>query len=360
MENFKPTMEHPILNNIWKTIIYLLLLLGLSYFYFLLSSKYILFSDTIIWPDTIISFIFIGLLNLGIWYYVFYNKAKEQNLFWLIIKHLSIGIIYSVIWLFSSWLILIFFVQNQNDYFNFLQKTFEIKFFFGLMIYFLIILFYNLTIISRNNKANDEQRKELSMLLQQEELNSLKSQINPHFLFNSLNSISSLVYQNPDDANEAIVKLSEYFRYSLTLSKNQFTKLSEEIDNIKRYFEIEKIRFPDKMIINFDIQHECNNFLIPVLILQPIAENAVKHGVYENIEKSVIDIVVRNENEFFSIVFKNNYEKEDKKAVGTSTGLENVRKRLVVIYKRHDLLSINKTDNTFEVKIFIPKKIENE
>lgn len=356
MENFKPTMEHPILNNIWKTIVYLLLLLGLSYFYFLFSSKYILFSATVIWTDTIISFVSIGLLNLGIWYYVFYNKSKEQNLFWLIIKHLSAGIIYSVIWLFSSWLILIFFVQDKNDYFDFLQKTFEIKFFLGLMIYFLTILFYKLTIISRNNKTNLEQRKELTLLLQQEELNSLKSQINPHFLFNSLNSISSLVYQNPDDANEAIVKLSEYFRYSLTLSKNQFTKLHEEIDNVQRYFEIEKIRFPNKMIINYDIESTCNDFLIPVLILQPIAENAVKHGVYQNVEKSNIDIIVRDENEFFSIIFKNNYEKEEKKSIGTSTGIENVRKRLIVTYKRYDLLTINKTDEIFEVKIFIPKE----
>ena len=146
-----------------------------------------------------------------------------------------------------------------------------------------------------------------------------------------------MVYDNADDAHEAIVKLSDYFRYTLTLSKNQFTKVKEELGNVERYFEIEKIRFPEKMKINYNIDSSCDDFLIPVLILQPIAENAVKHGVYQNIEKSVIDIKLRNNEEFYTIAFKNNYENSSTKAVGTSTGIENIRKRLRLIYKRNDL-----------------------
>ncbi|RLD60564.1 MAG: hypothetical protein DRJ01_09460 [Bacteroidetes bacterium] len=358
MKNFSNLMKHPILENIWKTVSYLFLLSVITYFYYLLSAKIFNSGSSIILADTAISFLFIGLMNLGLWFYIFYNQSKSQDVFRLIIQQLTVSVIYSLIWFVSSSVALLFFIQNQDTYYIFLQKTFEVKFFIGLMIYFIMMFFYNVVIISKKNKTNIEQRRELSSMLQQEELNSLKAQINPHFLFNSLNSISSLVYDNADDAHEAIVKLSDYFRYTLTLSKNQFTKVKEELGNVERYFEIEKIRFPEKMKINYNIDSSCDDFLIPVLILQPIAENAVKHGVYQNIEKSVIDIKLRNNEEFYTIAFKNNYENSSTKAVGTSTGIENIRKRLRLIYKRNDLLSINKTENTFEVEIDFPKNIE--
>ncbi|MBE9467386.1 MAG: histidine kinase [Bacteroidetes bacterium] len=350
-------MKHPILDNIWKTITYLFLLSVLTYFYFLLSSNLFDYSTYITLSDTAISFLIIGLMNLGLWFYIFYNQSEKQDVFRLVIQQLTVSVIYSLIWFLLSSLVFLFFIQNQDDYFSFLQNIFEVKFFIGLMIYFIMMFFYNLVIISRKNKINNEQRRELSTMLQQEELNSLKAQINPHFLFNSLNSISSLVYDNADDAHEAIVKLSDYFRYTLTLSKNQFTKVKEEIENVERYFEIEKIRFPEKMGINYKIDLSCNDFLIPVLILQPIAENAVKHGVYQNIEKSYIDISVRDDVDFYSIIFKNNFEDSTSKSISTSTGLENIRKRLRLIYDRNDLLSINKTEETFEIKIDIPKNI---
>ena len=356
MENFNTSMKHPILNNIWKFISYLFVLVITAYFYFLLTIKFTDFSNTIVLIETIVSFFLIGILNLGLWNYILYNKSKDTSFYWLVLKQLSASVIYSIAWIFISWIILIFIVPNQNDYFTLLQTTFEIKLFFGIMIYFLLVFFYRLIISNKKNKENIQQSKELETLLQQEELNSLKAQINPHFLFNSLNSISSLVYENADDAHEAIVKLSEYFRYTLTLSKNQFTKVKDEIDNIKRYFEIEKIRFPDKLNINYNIEENCLNLLIPVLILQPIAENAVKHGVYLNANKAFINISVKNEEQFYSVVIKNNFDSTTLNKLGTSTGLENIKKRLSVIYKRNDLLMINKTENTFEVKINIPKK----
>lgn len=350
-------MKHPILDNIWKTLAYSFLIIIITYFYFQILSKYFDYNKTIIITDTIISFFSIALMNLGLWYYIFYNNSKEKNIYTLILRHSGVSVVYSVFWFLVSSLILLFFIDNVNDYYIFLQKTFEIKFFIGLLIYFIMMFFYNLVIINKKNKRNIEQRLELSSMLQQEELNNLKSQINPHFLFNSLNSISSLVYENADDAHEAIVKLSDYFRYSLTLSKNQFTKLKDEIENIERYFEIEKIRFPDKMKINYAIDSVCNDFLIPVLILQPLAENAVKHGVYKSIDISCIDIKVSDNNDFYTIIFKNDYDNSSVKCPGTSTGLENIRKRLRLIYKRNDLLEINKTDDTFEIKIDFPKNI---
>lgn len=360
MKNFDKDVEHPILNSILKTILYSFLVLLVAFFYFYVSGRFQITQDIINWADTIISFILLGVMNLGLWFFVRYNNTDNNRIINLVKNHIIVATIFTFGWILSSWALLIFFVPNQESYFKFLQNTFELKLFIGYIVYFLIIFFYNMTIIMRRNKENIQKQKELESMLQKEELNSLKTQINPHFLFNSLNSISYLVYSNPDNAHDAIVKLSDYFRYTLTLAKSQFTKVRDEIDNIKRYLEIEEIRFPDKMRINYQIATECVDLQIPVLIMQPLTENAVKHGVYNNTELTTIDIIVEDNTAFFTISVTNNYDNTAKKNVGTSTGIENIRKRLYLIYERNDLLSINQTSDIFKATIKIPKTQNND
>jgi LytS/YehU family sensor histidine kinase len=216
-------------------------------------------------------------------------------------------------------------------------------------------LLYYLLIYYQKNKENIVRKTELTSMLNALELSNLKSQINPHFLFNSLNSISSQIYSNPVEAHESIVKLSDYFRYSLSTGEKMFTTLREELDNVNRYLDIEKIRFSDKMIVVKEIDETCLNFNVPVMLLQPVFENAVKHGVYESTEQVLIKVNIVNHSDFFSIIVSNNFDPDITRKKGTSTGLKNIRRRLNFIYKREDLLYISQTNNTFEVKILLPK-----
>jgi LytS/YehU family sensor histidine kinase len=160
----------------------------------------------------------------------------------------------------------------------------------GIIFYIVIALVYYLFIyyIKIQEKVNVESR--LREVLKETELNMLKSQINPHFLFNSLNSISSLTITNPEKARDMVIKLSDFLRYSVSHNATSFTTLETEMANIQRYLEIEKVRFGEKLLFSFNLQGSCRNHQIPVMLLQPLFENAIKHGVYESTEQVSIEM----------------------------------------------------------------------
>ncbi|MBN2892209.1 MAG: histidine kinase [Bacteroidales bacterium] len=350
-------MFHPILNKLWKSAIYISIWLIIGFLYYKYLTENFDVSTSIIILETILNILILSLINIGIWYVLRFNKLENKTNLKIIFNHIVMSVVVTIIWIFVSWLIIFFITPNKSTYNNLFFSTLSTKAILGIVLYFFTIFFYYIVIYYQNNKENINRKNELSIMLQQQELNNLKAQINPHFLFNSLNSISYLIYSNPDDAHNSIVKLSEYFRYSLKIEKT-ITTIKEEIENINRYFDIEKIRFLEKMQINLDIDQECLNFQIPVMLLQPLAENAFKHGVYENSEKTEINISIKNNTDFYSIIFKNTFDVDSIPKKGTGTGLSNISKRLSLIYKRNDLMTVNKKNNIFEVKLLLPQNIE--
>lgn len=351
-------MEHPILNSVAKALVYFILLsiMGIALYFFYLNV--LNYEQQFIVTDVVISILLIGIMNLGLWYFVRYSNYDDSSVLNSIVKHFLFAFLYTLIWFIVSYVLVLFFVEKDDEYTIFWQSTFGFKVLLSVLLYFIMIFFYNFIIYQFKNKETLQHQRDLALLLQKEELNSLKSQINPHFLFNSLNSISYLVYLDPDKAHEAIVKLSEYFRFTLTLSKSQLTRLQDEIDHIKRYLEIEQLRFPDKMQLFFEIDNNCNNMILPSMILQPLIENAIKHGVYQNSEKTIIRVIVKILEKNLLVEISNNFEETTKMSKGTNTGLQNVKKRLALIYNRFDLMNISKQENIYLVKIYIPQKIE--
>ena len=157
---------------------------------------------------------------------------------------------------------------------------------------------------------------ELQSLVKEAELNALKSQINPHFLFNSLNSISSLTITNPDKAQEMVIKLSDFLRYSLSHDKNEKASLQQEFENLQRYLDIEKIRFGKRLNFIEKIPEKCINFEIPNMILQPLIENSIKHGVYNSTEEVFVELSCKELNDYVIIEITNDYDSDAIKKVG--------------------------------------------
>jgi LytS/YehU family sensor histidine kinase len=207
----------------------------------------------------------------------------------------------------------------------------------------------------RNNKENQLKEVELKALVKESELNSLKSQINPHFLFNSLNSISSLTMIEPAKAQEMIIKLSEFLRYTTSHKEERLTSLDEEIGNINRYLDIEKIRFGKRLLVKQTIDDSCRNLKLPGLILQPLLENALKYGVYESTEESIIEMICTCNSSSLSIVIRNQWDPEFQSGKGEGIGLKNIRSRLRILYNRDDLFIIRKDHHIFEVNIVFPQ-----
>jgi len=306
--------------------------------------------------DSLISNILYCAIGLGLWYPIFFGKSRNENLISLIINNLFACLVTVGIWIGISYFLLFSLFSSNQEYIDFLRKSIAWRAGIGLLYYSVIILVYYLIIYNRNIKENQVKEAELKALVKESELNSLKSQINPHFLFNSLNSISSLTMIQPAKAQEMIIKLSEFLRYSISNKEEKLTTLRDEIGNINRYLDIEKIRFGKRLKIKQEIDEACFNMKLPGLILQPLIENAVKYGVYESIDESVIELICTCNSTALAITIRNTCDPDFVNKRGEGIGLKNIRSRLRLLYNQDDLLLITRDTNNYEVKVLFPQK----
>lgn len=226
---------------------------------------------------------------------------------------------------------------------------------------YLTILFIVLLLLwIDKQEIEDKRSKEILLQRQQEsnefELKNLENQWQPHFLFNSLNSINALISIKPEKAKEMVHLLSNFMRYSVRVNKGDISSLSDEIDHIKRYAEIEKVRFGDRLEFEIELLDGTENTTLPKLILQPLVENAIKYGLYNTLEKVKIEIEARIEESHLYFKITNPFDEdavEEKK--GTGFGLRSIRKKLFILYRRDDLIQTNMDNGIFTVEMRIPQ-----
>jgi LytS/YehU family sensor histidine kinase len=294
-------------------------------------------------------------IGLGLWYPIFFGKSEEEKMVSIVINNL-VGCIMAVgFWIGLTYFLLVSVFNHNQDYLSFIRKSIPWRAGIGIIFYEVIIMVYYLIIFYRNNKENQVKEAELKALVKESELKSLKSQINPHFLFNSLNSISSLTMIEPSKAQEMIIKLSEFLRYTTSNKEERLTTLEQELANVNRYLDIEKIRFGKRLSVKQEIGENCRNLRLPGLILQPLVENAIKFGVYESTEGSLIEMICSCNSSALSIVVRNDWDPDFQANKGEGIGLRNIRSRLRILYNRDDLLNIRKDHNIFEITIIFPQ-----
>ncbi len=226
--------------------------------------------------------------------------------------------------------------------------------------YFLMITL--LTVVCWFRTHEQEQRsmkqreEEAETLMRDAELAKLRQQLQPHFLFNSLNSISSLAGSRPEEARKMIQQLSDFLRGTLKKDDQQLVPLEEEFRHLNLYLEIEKVRFGHRL--NTEMMHDERTAMmkLPSLLLQPIVENAVKFGLYDTTEAITIRIHASSENNFLVIIVENPFDATTSKPrQGTGFGLTSVQRRLYLLFARNDLLEIKTKDNTFITTVKIPQ-----
>jgi two-component system, LytTR family, sensor kinase len=220
----------------------------------------------------------------------------------------------------------------------------------------LLVTLYTLRQSAHQIKTYQDSSLELKSLVQESELEMLKFQINPHFIFNSLNSISALTLSNAEAAREMVIKLSEFLRATLRPERNSLQSLEEELRHMELYLEIERIRFGERLKVEMQVDRSCLDVEMPVMILQPLYENAVKYGVYGQLSEVRVVTTVRCEEEEVVIGIANTYEEGASMPKGKGIGLENVRKRLKLIYGEGEYLEIDDRNHTFQVRVRIPLK----
>ena len=190
------------------------------------------------------------------------------------------------------------------------------------------------------------------------ELNKIKSQLNPHFIFNSMNSIRALVDEDPQLAKNAITQLSNVLRNSLMIGKKKLIPLSDELKIVDDYLSLEKTRFEEKLTIIKQIESNTENFLIPPLMIQTLVENGIKHGTSKLPEGGTVEIESKLENEFLKITIHNSGFYDINNTPETGFGILNTKQRLQLLYGDKAKFTIENENNRVKTVLVIPNKTQ--
>lgn len=302
--------------------------------------------------STIVVFVYFGLINIALFYinYLFILPIfldKKRYLWCANMMLLSI-IVFAFIKCGLAYYFYDIVIKRENgkhvmDFWNY---------YFGAAFVSCFFIFLSTVLKFMQDWFNNEKiksRLENEMLIA--ELAFLKSQINPHFLFNSLNNIYSLAYQKSEKTPEAVLKLSEIMRYMLYESNVDKVPLSDEIRYLENYIELQKLRFKDKTHIKFEINGDSEGKKITPLVLISFVENAFKHGLATDIDNPITIILnVTSHKLFFQVINKkSNLNKDDTGGIG----LKNVQRRLDLIYKDQYRLHIDDKNDIYSCELYL-------
>ena len=346
-------MEHPVTANKISVITYWFFPIATGVLQAVFNSYTHILPVTVAFVDGLTFGAVLGILGMALWYVVRYNDPEKIAVIPTIANHIAAAVIFILIWIKSSELIVKTLLNNEL-YLNYFDHQVSARILGGLFYYAVLVSMYYTAIYSQKNREKQVREAELQHQIRKAQLSALKFQINPHFLFNCLNSIASLTLTNPEKAHQMVISLSEFMRYSLRKQQDEMVTLEVELKNIGLYLQIEKIRFGENLDYRFDIANECNSHLIPNLILQPILENAIKYGVYEASRPVEIILKARKLSDGIEIIVINDLDQDSVPLKGEGVGLANINDRLRLLYGSSTLLHIEHGEKQFKVTLVIP------
>jgi LytS/YehU family sensor histidine kinase len=224
---------------------------------------------------------------------------------------------------------------------------------FGVLLYLLSLAVSYLLGAFEHARETERRGLEVRVLAREAELRSLRAQVDPHFLFNSLHSISALTTSDPAGARRMCVLLAEFLRDSLVLGSELRITIGRELRLAERFLEIERVRFGDRLRVEVSAAED-ETCLVPPLLLQPIVENAVTHGVAHAIEGGVIRIALSSTAGSLTAVVENPCDADRPRDTGIGLGLANVRARLRALYGDDARLTTTEAAGTWRVEIVLP------
>ncbi|VXA92390.1 sensor histidine kinase [Massilia sp. 9I] len=232
----------------------------------------------------------------------------------------------------------------------------------GMLLYWMTAVAHYLALEFERARRAETQALESRLLAQDAELRMLRTQIDPHFLFNSLNSISALTAIDGGRARDMTLQLAGFFRQTLGLEAHRKVALREEVALVERFLAIEQVRFGPRLAFTFGVGEGADECLLPPMILQPLVENAVKHGIGQLLEGGSIRLKAERAGSLLRIRVENDVDPDDSGTVkaGTGIGLVNVRQRLAAAYGREASVHWAREDNTFRVDLVLPAQTERD
>lgn len=246
---------------------------------------------------------------------------------------------------------------DDDSYRAFFYQTTLIRAAFGwLMIMLVAILTWSWVYVMEKQES-EQRRNEAVKLARDTELANLRQQLQPHFLFNSLNSINALVMTKPEEARKMVQQLSDFLRGTIRKDDKSFVTLEEELRHLYLYLEIEKVRFGHRLKTEIRCEETLKTLSLPALILQPVVENAIKFGLYDTTGEITIVIEAYTEGNVLTIKVTNPFDEVTSARTGTGFGLSAVQRRLDLLFNRNDLLKTEKQSGIFITTLRIPQSL---
>ncbi len=310
------------------------------------------FTNSLAVSDSIISNVLLAGACLLVLNNMRYYLPKKEKYWYVLILSLAL----SGVWLLIIRIVFWGIFKKETHYLFSLVQSSNIRF----AIAFLMIGFFTMLSLlwftQQEQKEVEDRKTDAEKLTKEAELYKLRQQLQPHFLFNSLNSISALTGTQPEKARHMIHQLSDFLRGTLKKDEQQWSSLKEEIDYLQLYLEIEKVRFGYRLQTNIIYKDEVLALKLPSMLLQPVVENAIKFGLYDTIGAVEILIEAKEMNGQLIVTVRNPFDAETALPLqGTGFGLASIQRRLYLLFARQDLLQTTVENNNFITSITIPQ-----
>src|SRR5216684_3379449 len=302
------------------------------------------------------------LISLPAWHSCRISPIDRTPLWRLLSTHIVAAQILSLVWVGLGKLL-----AHALSYYPALQgiegrltDRISILYGAGCVYYLLAAAFHYVALAQDATREVETRAMQTSIQARDAELKALKAQINPHFLFNSLNSISALTSIDPSRARDMCVLLGDFLRLTLGFGEKASVRFFEELDLLQKYMAIEKVRFGARLTTHEEIQEDSKSCLLPPLLLQPLLENAVKHGIAALPEGGDVRLAVQRQNGRLSILVENSWDPEAPPRRSGGMGLKNVQRRLDARYGKDASLHVNTEGELFQVSLSLPAESEEK
>ncbi|MEO6521130.1 MAG: histidine kinase [Mucilaginibacter sp.] len=249
-------------------------------------------------------------------------------------------------------------IIEDKGYKYFISNSLTIRFFISFLAVGCMAMISFIFYSQVDQKKTEKRKFEAERLAREAELYNLRQQLQPHFLFNSLNSINALIGIRPDEARKMIHQLSDFLRGTLKKDDQELVPLVDEMAHLQLYLDIEKVRFGHRLITEISCDKKSNEAILPAMLLQPIVENSIKFGLYDTTEAVTISIRAEVSDNYLVLMVQNPYDSQTTRPrAGTGFGLSGVQRRLYLLFARNDLVETHAEDNTYTTIIKIPQLV---
>ena len=293
---------------------------------------------------------------LSAWYTCKASPLRGTSFLRLRFTHLAAAVIISFLWVQLARVLA--YALSAMPSFHGLDSRFApqipVLFGVGFLLYLLSVASHYVILALEDSRKAEARAMETSILARDAELKALKAQVNPHFLFNSLNSISALTGVDPPKAREMCILLADFLRMTLGLGEKTSIPLSEELSLLHRYLAIEKVRFGSRLKMEEDVQQDSEEIQLPPLLMQPLIENAITHGIAHLPEGGLVHLTSRTGDGRALLAIENTFDPESTPMRKSGMGLKNVRERLETRYGKEVTMRVTAENGIFRVEVSFP------